>query len=64
MITGRIPVPRLCVWTVNDEDQMRAWFDRGVGYLTTDRPDLALRARGPVVVSHPTRELVHDHASS
>lgn len=45
VITGRIPAPRLCVWTVNDEDQMRAWIDRGVGYLTTDRPDLALRAR-------------------
>jgi glycerophosphoryl diester phosphodiesterase len=45
VITGRIPAPRLCVWTVNDEDQMRAWFDRGVGHLTTDRPDLALRAR-------------------
>jgi len=46
VITGRIPAPRLCVWTVNDEDRMRAWFDRGVGYLTSDRPDLALRVRG------------------
>lgn len=46
VITGRIPAPRVCVWTVNDEDQMRAWFDRGVGHLTTDRPDLALRVRG------------------
>lgn len=44
-IAGRIQAPRLCVWTVNEEDQMRAWFDRGVGHLTTDRPDLALRAR-------------------
>ena len=45
-IKARIPVPRLCVWTVNDEDRMRAWFDRGIGYLTSDRPDLALRVRG------------------
>ena len=46
VITGRIPASRLCVWTVNDEDRMRAWFDRGVGHLTSDRPDLALRVRG------------------
>jgi glycerophosphoryl diester phosphodiesterase len=44
-ITGRIPASRLCVWTVNDPDRMRTWFDRGVGYLTSDRPDLALRVR-------------------
>jgi glycerophosphoryl diester phosphodiesterase len=45
VLTGQIPAPRLCVWTVDDENHMRAWFDRGVGHLTTDRPDLALRAR-------------------
>jgi glycerophosphoryl diester phosphodiesterase len=57
VITGRIPAPRLCVWTVNDEDRMRAWFDRGVGYLTSDRPDLALSVRGrPTPERRPTRD--------
>jgi glycerophosphoryl diester phosphodiesterase len=45
VITSRIPAHRLCVWTVNEEDHIRAWFDRGVGHLTTDRPDLALSLR-------------------
>ena len=46
VITARIPAPRLCVWTVNNANRMRTWFDRGVGYLTSDRPDLALSVRG------------------
>ncbi len=45
IVTGRISTRRLGVWTVNDEDQIRAWFDRDVGHLTSDRPDLALRLR-------------------
>ena len=44
-ITGRLALDRICVWTVNDEDQIRRWFERGVGHLTTDRPDIALRVR-------------------
>ncbi|HYI56829.1 MAG TPA: glycerophosphodiester phosphodiesterase family protein [Microlunatus sp.] len=43
--TGRLPLDRICVWTVNDEDEIRAWFERGVGHLTTDRPDVALQVR-------------------
>lgn len=51
-ITSRLPPERLCVWTVNAADEMARWFERGVGHLTTDRPDRALRlraagARGP-----------------
>jgi glycerophosphoryl diester phosphodiesterase len=45
VVTGRIPAERLCVWTVNDPDQIRAWFDRDIGHLTSDRPDLALEIR-------------------
>lgn len=39
------PVERLCAWTINDPDVMRAWLARGVGHLTSDRPDLALKLR-------------------
>jgi glycerophosphoryl diester phosphodiesterase len=45
LVVSAIAAGRLCVWTVNDEAGMRAWFDRGVGHLTTDRPDLALAVR-------------------
>ena len=39
------PRERLCAWTVNDAETMRAWLDRGVGHLTTDAPDVALALR-------------------
>lgn len=42
-IVGLHPRERLCVWTVNDEPGLRHWLGRGLGYLTTDRPDLALK---------------------
>ena len=42
---------RLCVWTVNQPDEISGWFDRGVGHLTTDRPDLALAARAARAVT-------------
>jgi glycerophosphoryl diester phosphodiesterase len=35
------------VWTVNDPDELRRALAAGVDYVTTDRPDLALRLRGP-----------------
>ena len=44
-VTHRLPLDRLCVWTVNDPEEMARWFARGVGHLTTDRPDLAVRVR-------------------
>jgi glycerophosphoryl diester phosphodiesterase len=40
-----IAADRLCVWTINDEERIRDWLDRGVGHLTSDRPDLALAVR-------------------
>lgn len=43
--TGLWPKDRLCAWTINDPDLMRAWLARGVGHLTSDRPDLALDLR-------------------
>lgn len=44
-IAAAIPAERLCVWTLNDRGLIRAWLDRGIGHLTTDRPDLALSLR-------------------
>ena len=34
------------VWTVNDEPEMRRLIALDVDVLTSDRPDLALRALG------------------
>lgn len=34
------------VWTVNDPDELGRALASGVDYVTTDRPDLALRLRG------------------
>lgn len=44
-ITALWPNERLCAWTVNDEERIRHFLDLGVGHLTSDRPDLALRLR-------------------
>jgi glycerophosphoryl diester phosphodiesterase len=35
------------VWTVNEADELRTVLAAGVDYVTTDRPDLALRLRAP-----------------
>ncbi|SIT02889.1 glycerophosphodiester phosphodiesterase family protein [Paracoccus saliphilus] len=43
------PLERLCVWTVNNPEDMRAWLSRRIGYLTTDRPDLALEMNEQVM---------------
>lgn len=49
LISRRMPLERLCVWTVNDEARIRHWLARGIGHLTSDNPDLALalRSAGP-----------------
>jgi glycerophosphoryl diester phosphodiesterase len=45
MAVATTAADRLCVWTVNDEVRIREWLDRGVGHLTSDRPDIALAVR-------------------
>lgn len=45
LITQTLPLERLCVWTLNDEALIRTWLERGIGHLTSDRPDLALSLR-------------------
>ena len=44
-VRSLLPLDRLCVWTVNDPPEIRSWLDRGIGQLTTDRPDVALVVR-------------------
>ncbi|GAB1584124.1 glycerophosphodiester phosphodiesterase family protein [Phyllobacterium phragmitis] len=44
-ITASLPLSRLCVWTLNDAALIEKWLARGIGHLTTDRPDLALQLR-------------------
>ncbi len=48
LITGLLPLDRLCVWTLNDEALIAKWLERGVGHLTSDSPDLALNLRGRI----------------
>lgn len=48
--TARLGRERLCVWTVNDAATLARWLASGVGHLTTDRPDLALRAQAAAPV--------------
>lgn len=45
LITSKLPRSRLCVWTLNEADLIRPWLERGIGHLTSDSPDLALRLR-------------------
>jgi glycerophosphoryl diester phosphodiesterase len=42
-ITQMLPLDRLGVWTLNDEASIRPWLERGIGHLTSDSPDIALR---------------------
>lgn len=44
-IAASLPLSRLCVWTLNDSARIEKWLARGIGHLTTDRPDLALQLR-------------------
>ena len=48
LITSLLPLDRLCVWTLNDEALVAQWLERGIGHLTSDSPDLALKLRGKV----------------
>ena len=45
LITEKLPLDRLCVWTLNEEALIRPWLERGIGHLTSDTPDLALHLR-------------------
>lgn len=45
LITATLPLERLCVWTLNDEALIEKWLERGIGHLTSDSPDLALKLR-------------------
>jgi len=45
MITATLPLDRLCVWTLNDATLIGKWLERGIGHLTSDSPDLALKLR-------------------
>lgn len=47
-VTRLWPAERLCAWTVNNPALIQSWLNRGIGHLTTDRPDLALDLRSPV----------------
>ena len=51
MITATMPLDRLCVWTLNDEEPIRKWLDRAIGRLTSDSPDLALQLRASTPVN-------------
>lgn len=51
LITGLLPLHRLCVWTLNDEVLIGTWLARGIGHLTSDSPDLALDLRGKIVAA-------------
>ncbi|MBV2185566.1 MAG: glycerophosphodiester phosphodiesterase [Rhizobium sp.] len=51
LITERLPLHRLCVWTLNDEALMGKWLERGIGHLTSDSPDLALTLRGKIAAA-------------
>lgn len=45
VITARIAPERLCVWVPNTVEELAFWLDRGLGHLTSDRPDLAVTVR-------------------
>jgi glycerophosphoryl diester phosphodiesterase len=44
--TARAAGLTIGVWTVNDSEDLCRALAAGVDYVTTDRPDLALRLRG------------------
>ena len=44
-ITKRVPPSRICAWVANTPSDLTTWLGRGLLYVTSDRPDLALRIR-------------------
>lgn len=50
-ITKLFPKDRLGVWTLNDSRLIDHWMQRGVGYITSDRPDLVIRSRAEIASS-------------
>jgi glycerophosphoryl diester phosphodiesterase len=48
LITQKLPLERLCVWTLNEEALIKPWLERGIGHLTSDSPDLALKLRNDI----------------
>lgn len=49
-ITIEMPRERLCAWTVNDPELIADFLRHGVGFLTSDRPDLAIAQRSGVTI--------------
>lgn len=45
-ITAIIPKERTCAWVLNEREELEYWLGRGVGFITTDEPKLALEVRG------------------
>jgi glycerophosphoryl diester phosphodiesterase len=45
LIARTLPLERLCVWTLNNEETIRQWLERDIGHLTSDSPDIALALR-------------------
>ncbi|OHV23300.1 glycerophosphodiester phosphodiesterase [Rhizobium sp. RMa-01] len=45
-ITQLVPLDRLGAWVPNEISDLEYWLAKPIRQITTDRPDLALRARG------------------
>jgi len=45
LVTATLPLDRLGVWVPNSEEELSYWLGKGLRQLTTDRPDLAVKAR-------------------
>jgi len=45
-VTARIAPSRLCAWTINERAEIETWLARGVGFVTSDDPVLALEVAG------------------
>lgn len=45
-VTALRPASRITVWTPNTAEELTAWIARGVAYIHTDRPDIALALPG------------------